>query len=100
VEVYRDARRGLVLVFYLPADQESIWFSAKDGAPQTERKIVSSPKMMLTVVWNSQGFHLIDVLRKGSKLHPGDYISHIPSDSPNPKFEFLLLIKTAQGDIF
>jgi hypothetical protein len=33
--------------------------------------------MMPTVVWNSDGFHLIDVLPKGSKLNAGHDISHI-----------------------
>jgi hypothetical protein len=51
--------------------------------------------MMLTVVWNRHGFHLIDVLPKGSKFNAGHYISHIIS--PFPKF--LLLIKMTQGDI-
>jgi hypothetical protein len=86
VEVHDDARQDLVLSLYLSTDHESIWLSQEDEAPQRERNFVSSPQMMLTVVWNPHGFHLIDVLPKGSKFHAGHYISHIPSDSPNPKF--------------
>jgi hypothetical protein len=38
--------------------------------------------MMLTVVWHSHGFHLIDMLPKGSKFDPGHYISRIVSPLP------------------
>jgi hypothetical protein len=37
---------------------------------------------MLTVVWSPHGFHLIDVLPKGSKFLAGHYISHIISPLP------------------
>jgi hypothetical protein len=42
--------------FYLSTDDESIWLSPEDEAPQRERKIASSPKMMLTIVWNHTDF--------------------------------------------
>jgi hypothetical protein len=51
--------------------------SPEDETPQRERKTVSSSKMMLTIVWNLHGFHMIDVLPKGSKFNAGYYISHI-----------------------
>jgi histone-lysine N-methyltransferase SETMAR len=38
--------------------------------------------MMLTIVWNPHGFHLIDVLPKGSKISAGHYISHVRSRLP------------------
>jgi hypothetical protein len=47
-----------------------------------DRKIASFPKMILTVVWNPHGFHLIDVLPKGSKFDAGHYISLILSAFP------------------
>jgi hypothetical protein len=37
---------------------------------------------MLTVVWNPDGFHSIDVLPNGSKFNTGHYISHILSLLP------------------
>jgi hypothetical protein len=43
------------------------------------------------------GFHLIDVLPKGSKFHAGYYISHISSYRRSRKF--LLVIKMTEGDI-
>jgi hypothetical protein len=36
VEVHDDARRGLVLSFYLSTDQEPIWLSPEDEIPQRE----------------------------------------------------------------
>jgi hypothetical protein len=35
--------------------------------------------MMLMVVWNPSGFHLIDVIRKDSKFEARHSISQIPS---------------------
>jgi hypothetical protein len=37
----------------------------------------SSPKVMLTIVWNRHGFHVVDLLLMGSKSNRGHYISHI-----------------------
>jgi hypothetical protein len=68
--------------FYLFIDHELIWLRPEDEAPQKEKKIVLSLKMMLTVVWNTHGFHLIDVLPKSSKFNAGHYISHILSPLP------------------
>jgi hypothetical protein len=51
--------------------------------------------MMLTVVWDPHGFHLIDVLPKGSKFNAGHYISHILSLLR----EILLLIKMTESDM-
>ena len=39
--------------------------------------MISSPKLMVTVVWNPHGFHIIDVLPKGTKFNAEYYISHI-----------------------
>jgi len=58
--------------FYLSTDYESIWLPSGDTAPERERKMINSPKMMLTIVWNPHGFHVIDVLPKGYKFN-SDY---------------------------
>jgi hypothetical protein len=51
VQMQSDAQRGLVLsfIFLLITNQESISLSPENEAPPRERKIVSSPKIMLTV---------------------------------------------------
>jgi hypothetical protein len=86
---------SIFLSFYLSIDHESIWRSPEDEAPQKDSKRELSPKMMLAIVWNPDGFHLTNVLPKSSKFNAGHDISHILS--PLPKF--LLLIKMNQGDI-
>jgi hypothetical protein len=73
---------SIFLSFYLSTDHESIWLSAKDEAPQRERKIASSLKMMLMVVWNPHVFYLIDVLPKSSKFNAGHSITHVLSPLP------------------
>jgi hypothetical protein len=82
VKVQSDGRRGLVLFFHLANDHESIWIIPEDEAPQRERKIGPSLKMMLIVVWNPHGFHLIDVLPKRSKFNAGHSTTHIISPLP------------------
>jgi hypothetical protein len=43
--------------------------------------MVSSPKVMLTVVWNTEGFHVLDVLPKRAMFETdsdsGDILSEI-----------------------
>jgi hypothetical protein len=41
-----------------------------------------SPKMVLTVVWNSRGFHLTNVLPNDSEFNAGRYLSLILSPFP------------------
>jgi hypothetical protein len=36
--------------------------------PDRERQTVQSPKLMLTIVWNSSGFHIVKALPKGGKF--------------------------------
>jgi hypothetical protein len=68
--------------FYLSPDHELIWLSREDEAPQRERKIVSSPKMMPSVVWNRHGFPFIGLLPNRSKFNAGHHISRILSPLP------------------
>jgi histone-lysine N-methyltransferase SETMAR len=42
--------------------------------------MISSPKTMLTVVWNPDGFHVIKVLPRGWKLTSQYYIDNILSE--------------------
>jgi hypothetical protein len=65
--------------FSLSTDHEPIWLTPKDESPQGDTKRESSPKMMLTVIWNPHGFHLIDVLPTGNTFHAVHPISHILS---------------------
>jgi hypothetical protein len=61
---------------------------------ERERTIVSFPQVMLTVVWNPRGFHLLDALPNGSNFALG--IISLTSDRHYAKF--LILIKMTQDD--
>jgi hypothetical protein len=50
--------------FYDDADYKSVWLSGDEKRPETERKTMTSPRLMLTIVENSAGFHFVDVLPK------------------------------------
>jgi hypothetical protein len=68
-----EIQRGLVPSLYW--SQIKLAQSRRSASTKGE----SSPKMMLTVVWNPRWFRLIDVLLKGSKFNAGHDISHILS---------------------
>jgi hypothetical protein len=63
--------------FDLSTDYESIWALSGDTSPEREIKMINSPKIMLTIVWNPHGFHVIDIFPKGCKFNSNYYISHI-----------------------
>jgi hypothetical protein len=44
---------------------------------QNSLELISSPKIMLIVVWNPYGFHLVNVMPKGQKWTSQYYIDHI-----------------------
>jgi histone-lysine N-methyltransferase SETMAR len=60
--------------------------------------------MMLTVVWNSHGFHFLDVLPNASKFSAGREISHIllrlrenfASDQDDPRRQFVIRADNAR----
>jgi hypothetical protein len=54
--------------FYLNTDYELIWLHPDGEIPERERLTIQSGKVMLTIVWNPSGFHLINVLPKGFKF--------------------------------
>jgi hypothetical protein len=48
----------------------------RDKAPETrERYIISSEKLMVSIAWNPDGFHVIEVLAKGHKSDADFYCS-------------------------
>jgi hypothetical protein len=44
---------------------EQIWHPDDEDPPKIERQMISSPKTVVTVVWNLHRFHLMNVLSKG-----------------------------------
>jgi hypothetical protein len=54
--------------FCLDTDHELIWLQPDGEIPERERRTIQSEKVMLTIVWNHSGFHLINVVPKGFKF--------------------------------
>jgi hypothetical protein len=42
-------------------DHEMIWLQADEKVAERERHTIESRELMLTIVWNPGGFHLINV---------------------------------------
>jgi hypothetical protein len=55
--------------FYLHTDHELIWAQPDAKIPERERHTVQSHKVMLTIVWNPSGFHLVNILPKQFKFN-------------------------------
>jgi hypothetical protein len=60
--------------FYLETSHETIWLQHGDPRPVREKKVINSPKVMLTVFWSPNGFHLIEALPAGQTF-TSDYFS-------------------------
>jgi hypothetical protein len=63
--------------FYFPNQHEQIWLPDQEDPPTIQRQTISSPKTMLTVMWNPHGFHGVSLLPKGQKWTSQYYIDHI-----------------------
>jgi hypothetical protein len=51
----------------LPSDHDLVWMTPGEIVSDRERHTIRSRKVMLTVVWNLSGFHVLKALPKGSK---------------------------------
>ena len=70
-------RRHLIVTldecwFYLHEDHSVQWLPPGEKPAVRERITVQTPKMMLTIVWNTEGFHVVEILPKGAKFN-ADY---------------------------
>jgi hypothetical protein len=45
--------------------------------PERGRRIVQSQKVMLAIVWNPRGFHLVNILPKGFKFNASYDVTQI-----------------------
>jgi histone-lysine N-methyltransferase SETMAR len=63
--------------FCLCTDHELIWFAPGEMIPETERHIIQSPKSMITVAWNTSGFHVLAALLKDAKFNASYYTNEI-----------------------
>jgi hypothetical protein len=63
--------------FYFTKDHEQIWLPSEGRVPEKERKMIQSPKLMLTIAWNPAGFYVIAFLPKGRKFNAQYYLSQV-----------------------
>jgi hypothetical protein len=64
-------------LFCLNAKHELIWLQPDGEIPERERPTIQSEKVMLTIVWNLSGFHMINVLSKEFKFNAIFYVTQI-----------------------
>jgi histone-lysine N-methyltransferase SETMAR len=65
------------LWFYFNTEHELIWLHPDEKIPERERRMIQSEKVMLTIVWNPSGFHLINILPKEFKFNASFDITQI-----------------------
>jgi histone-lysine N-methyltransferase SETMAR len=63
--------------FYLSTDHEMIWLQFGKKVPERERHVIQSKKMMLKIVWNPSGFHLINILSAWCKFNSSQDVTNI-----------------------
>jgi hypothetical protein len=73
--------RGTVILedpwIYPYTEHETIWASAGEMASGRERQTIQSAKLMLTVVRNPSGFHVMKSLPKRIKFSAPYYVNNI-----------------------
>jgi hypothetical protein len=50
---------------YFETSHDRIWLQRNDARPVRAKKVINSPKAMLTVFWSPNGFHIIEALPAG-----------------------------------
>jgi hypothetical protein len=63
--------------FYFSNQHEQIWLPDQEDPPTIQWQMITSPKTILTVLWNPHGFHLVSLMSKGQKWTSQHYIDHI-----------------------
>jgi histone-lysine N-methyltransferase SETMAR len=63
--------------FYLWTSHEIFWVQAGQQSPEMVKHMIGDRKLMVTIVWNPQGFHLVDAFPKGQKFNASYYIDRI-----------------------
>jgi hypothetical protein len=65
------------LLFYFDPGHELIWLAPGEMISEREEHIIQSPKMMVTVAWNTSEFHVLAALPKDTKFNTRYYITNI-----------------------
>jgi hypothetical protein len=60
--------------FYFSNQHEQIWLPEDEDSPTNTRPMISSPKALLTILWNPHGFHVVKILPTGCKWTSPDSV--------------------------
>jgi hypothetical protein len=63
--------------FYYCTDHELISLAPGETVPKRGQHIIQSRKTMVTIAWNTNGFHVLADLPKGVKINATDYTTEI-----------------------
>jgi hypothetical protein len=63
-------------LFYY-TERDSIWLPPDVEAPEVARRLINTPKIMVTVFWNLTGIHVFDCLPKDRSFNAAYFIGHI-----------------------
>jgi hypothetical protein len=69
--------------FEFSMNHERIWFAREEPVPDRERYIIQSQKIMITIIWNPNGFHVVTALPTGLKFNTGYYTREILQEIKN-----------------
>jgi hypothetical protein len=57
-----------------------MWMPPGETVPDRERYTIQSSKLMVTIMWNPNGFYIVNDLPKGNKFNVQYYIHNILTD--------------------
>jgi hypothetical protein len=67
--------------FYWDIDWEQQWIPGDEEPATRKRRGIDREKTMLTIVWNTAGFHLVDAMPKGEKSYARYFLEKIVAQS-------------------
>jgi histone-lysine N-methyltransferase SETMAR len=89
--------------FYLSTCHDIVWLQADQEPSERVKHMIGDRKLMVTIVWNPQGFHLIDRLPKGQRFNANYYVDMIlrpilENRSRGPGLHFIIHADNARPD--
>jgi hypothetical protein len=65
---------------YFSTDHEQIWLRADQEPAEPVKHTIQDKRIIVTIAWNSLGFHLIEALPKGRRFNAEYYRDNIPTE--------------------
>jgi hypothetical protein len=62
--------------FFLVHEHQKLWFSSDANAPEVTRRLIKTPKVMITLFWNTSGFHISNFLA-GESFNADDFVWNV-----------------------